>query len=276
MTNYETAYPELGGRSVVFEGAEYSIPELYGRFATHPHGEYQAIQEPRFYKVYGYGSYEEFMADLGDDTHPIRHMLHTTANIAVPLLSAQAEAEAAITLDLQGEAIILVTSITHDTDECEHPDIFKALGYVVGDVPKLMVTADDEDKKRKIRRNFVYPIHYPDFSTNLVNAVEDTLSGDPYNFESFIFQKIEHAGYFLTAMRAAELVEANHNSADTDPRILALAHLAVKVSSNWTASLGQARAILPYIDQILLQSSARLAFIDSELEEENYYTELRS
>lgn len=261
MTAPETAYPEFGGRSVFYEDQEFELASLYSRFAEHEHGIYQASQIPRFYKKFGFGEHSHFVELLGDDTHPVRHMLHTT-NLTLRLLDAQKQDETLPQLTRDEEAAVVIAAAIHDTDECEHQDVHDAVGGVVGDVPALEVLPEHSALKRLIRKTFVYPTHYGDFSPQLTEHVELIIDGDVTEFEGYVFQKTEHLGYYETGLLAAELLE----SQTEDEPVLQLARLAVRVTSTWQPSLESARRMIPYIDDALVKSQTARRQIMNELE----------
>ena len=206
---YIEQYPTLLKSKVDFSGTTYDFLDLYLAFESSEYGQFQATQQPRFHKVHAVGDYETHLQLIGDDAHPVRHMIYTVGEVVLPAIALQQNAEKAFRFSDVEKAVLPIATAIHDIDECEHPDISEHFGFTVGDVPSFEVTSDDEHKKAKIRKEFFYPrlfkndtISLPD---SLLTEVEKVIthSGEGYAPEAFKY--IEKYGYVLTAFRAGRL-----------------------------------------------------------------------
>jgi hypothetical protein len=177
------------------------IASTYERFALSDFGQFQAEQRLRFSKEYSCGSRDEMLSALGDDVHPVRHMLHTHNKIVDPLL----EHGTAFDLDPADAKSLRITALIHDIGECEHPAIKQAVGVIVGDVPYFDKKEEDELNEVLIR-TWLYDSLFTDLPAKVVERVESILTQPKTNELGVIFNMCERLGYYETAIRAGRIV----------------------------------------------------------------------
>lgn len=198
-------YPILSNSVYRYQGNDYDVLDLYLRFESSIFGEYQAEQQPRFHKRFPIGDHKTHLELLGADTHPVKHMIYTTADLTIPAVKAQASSKDLRQFEQNESSALIIASAIHDIDECEHPEIEDKFGFVVGDVPSIMVTAEDDIKKSQIRKDFMYPTFYSDLPDNLISDVENIITHNKSGISGDAFRYIEKVGYLTTALTASNL-----------------------------------------------------------------------
>lgn len=236
---------------VNFEGHEYSLSELWLRYSRSKIGQHQAHQEPRFHKVFplAQGDHTAHIELLGHDAHPTIHMVHTTANIVVPAIKAQAENPFYQQFTDEEKVLLLIASQIHDIDESEHEEIVQNMGFIVGDKPEFAITEEDERSKALIRTRYLYPKFYGDFSDELIANIERIITHQSGKFDAEAFGWLEKYGYLLTAKRAAELaigMFTSEKQSDSETAVK-LRNLAVSVFDRQDENLTKGEAELELI-----------------------------
>ena len=238
-----------------YEGVEIDPVEVFDRYAESEHGQFHSNQSPRYSQrtAYNYFPHSQFLDDLGDDVHPVRHMLHTHHNIAVPLIEVQNRYSRTQDFSNQAAAELRTTALLHDLGECMHPSIVENLGYALGDVQYGTAAPDHKDKELAIRDHLL-KLYYPDLPGKLLDRVNeiDFNSGKQADFLSCAFEVVERLGYFMTSRRAAEIVIKEQKSYEPgDHRIAQLGRLATIVGNNHYAFLRSQQRKFPYVKSVL-------------------------
>lgn len=234
--------------TVRVDGVSFSIAEIADTYAESEYGQYHAGQNPRFAQYYGYEP-DRMLEDLGNDVHPVRHMVHTEG-IFRTLMQFQGMhpgPEVVPFTDQRQVVVNQIAAIVHDMGENEHPAIAEALSVEpVGDKPKDQKTSDHEAVEARIRQH-LYNELYPDDLSGLLADAEAVLA-DPESFDGRAFETTEYLGYYQTAMAAGQLALAIQTHTpwlrDTH-RFNQLVRLAQRVSNNWHDTLAARAAEFP-------------------------------
>ena len=241
----------MTAESFVYDGIEVSPQELFDRYASSPHGEFQSRQDPRFAQIYNYEPFPQFIEDLGDDVHPVRHMIHTHDTITVPLLRYQRYSHKHPPFSDDHEAELRTAAVLHDIGECEDSDILENVGFTLGDVA-YGTMAEDHKEKEKIIRGYLYDKYFHDVPERLLNRVDQIDLKETKDIAVMAFEVIERVGYYLTSRRAAEIVIENRlKYQQGDERIAQLARLATIVSFNHREFLQTQVGAFPYVNEVL-------------------------
>lgn len=248
----ETVGPIKPSDPFVYGGVLINPHELFERYANSEFGQDHALQTPRYAQVdngYSYGDRDRFIAELGDDVHPVRHMLHTHDEIAVPFLNAQRTDLDAEQFTEEQEGEIRVTSVLHDTGECTSPKLQVHFDFpLVGDLRYGTMPIGHKDKERQVR-NFLYGVLYPDVPAELLRRVDELDFKESDDIACEAFDVIERIGYFQRSVRASELIIAEGDTMEDVHRIAQLGRLAVFVGENHRRVLWSKRHRFPYVRQ---------------------------
>ncbi len=241
--------------SFVYDGIEVDPLALLDRYAASEHGLFQAEQDPRYSQSYDYQPPRELIVDLGDDVHPVRHMLHTHNAITVPLLAAQRDSPYVPSFSSEEEAELRTAAVLHDIGECTHPKIKAAIGFTVGDA-EYSTHKDDDKLKEKLVRGHLFEKYFSDVPPRLLGRVDaiDLKEADDLAVQAF--EVIERLGYYVTALRARDIVIAEKPSFDGNNqqavmRIAQLGRLAAVVAHNHYGFLRSQQDDFPYVKQVL-------------------------
>lgn len=244
--------PELSP-TVMYEGVEIDPREILDRYIASPYGQYHCEQRTRFAQENGYfyGTREDFISDLGQDVHPVGHMLYTHDNVTVPFLVAQ-RPEATFTLE--EEAVLRVTAVMHDFGENGHPAIAEAVGCEPGEDVKWGTHIEGQKDAELIRRNFIYDQLFPDIPKQLLYQVDQVDAG--HGGLGRAFNIIERLGYFMTAMIARDIAyvadkDFHVMNPDEQKRVSQLARLALAVDYSQRGVLHSVRNEYKFVDHIL-------------------------
>jgi hypothetical protein len=241
--------------SFVYDGVLISPIELFERYRDSEHGQHHAGQRLRFSQdtAYHYESLEQFLEDLGDDVHPVRHMIHTHDAITVPLLVAQREHHEGLQFTPDQEAELRTTAVLHDIGECTHGSIEKELGFTPeGDVKYGTEGVLDRKVKEQKIRAYMYEKYFTDLPARLLARVDEIDFKQTDDLAVEAFDVIERLGYFTTARRAADIViREQAHFIPGDDRISQLGRLAVIVSHNHYPVLRRSQYTFPYVKQAL-------------------------
>lgn len=245
----------------VYDGAELSPHELFESYSKSEYGQFHALQTPRYgqEKLYFYADRDLFIAELGDDVHPTRHMLFTHDEIVVPLLNEQRQHSRVPQFSSKQENEMRTAAITHDLGECTHPKIAETLDItLVGDMPYGTYSTDDKKIEEDIREHVLATI-LPSIPASLrerIHAIDRNDSPDDLVSEGF--NACERLGYFIRARAASKIIVTEHHlfhSYEGDPesiwRIAQLGRLAVKVENSHYSFLREKQARFPYIERAM-------------------------
>jgi len=238
---------------------------LWQRYADTFYGRDHAASPPRYSQRYGYDR-EQMLRDLGDDVHPVSHMLHTDLNILSPLIFFQNKFGKLKISPVLAENLH-TTAQLHDIGECSHPLIEQVIGDLVGDVHYEDKNAEHEAKERLIR-HYLYDQIFDDVPRRRLEAM-DAILDDPKSVEGHIFNTVERTGYYLTAMRAGELALKllQDETAAQDHRSIMLGRLAWRVSWNHHDELTDRAEDFPYIEKLLEKHDATFRQIKAQIPE---------
>lgn len=262
------SYPILENSTLNYKGIDIDVLDLYLRFENSEYGQFQAKQQPRFHKVHPIGDYETHVNLLGDDVHPVKHMLFTTADLAIPSTNTQVKSLNGLKLDRNERTALVVTSMIHDVDECEHPKIHEAMGFVVGDLPSFEVTADDEAKKKLIRQEHINPLFYTDLPDELLYETEGIISHRGKGLTPELFKYIEKVGYLTTAIKASKLaVEIALSELSDKTYLFDLINLSTGVREKNKDVTSKTLKRFPFLSSVFSQMQCEFAQADSLLEQ---------
>lgn len=246
--------------SFIYDGITVDPQALYDRYASSPHGLFHAKQPARYSQSYRYGMGRDLIVDLGDDVHPVKHMLHTHDNITVPFLEAHRE-EGEVPFSPEEEAELRTTAILHDVGECTDTEIKEKLGFTLGDVEYGLLLEDHKEKEILIR-NHIYSRYFTDIPRRLLDRVDEIDSRATEERVVRAFEVIERIGYYATAQRAASIVVNEKTKFDQDHgyqsllRTAQLGRLALVVSNNHRSFLESQQDEFPYVRRILNPDTA--------------------
>lgn len=223
-----------------------------------PHGLHHATQPLRYRQHYDYQPREQFLEDLGDDVHPVRHMLYTHTEITVPFLLAQRVTESGFERFSKVQEVQLLTAAAiHDTGECTSEDISENVGYVLGDVAYGDAPEDHKQREKAIR-GYLYDLYFQDVPPNLLQRVDEIDLRETNDICVEAFEVIERLGYYTTACQARDVVMAEKRNPQPSHRISQLARLATIVGYshyNWLRSRESKFAYLkPALDRLISQT----------------------
>lgn len=172
------------------------------------------------------------VADLGDDVHPLRHMIHTEATIFRPLvMHQQAAPEAEQFTDLEIVAGRF-GALTHDIGECEHPSLPALCGAETpGDIPFGDETEEDKAAEAAIRRYFMESL-FSDVPDDIKELAEDTVANDKGTLLRVGFDMCECIGYLQTGIQAGRVAMNILEAGDEteEQRFYQLQRLALRVA----------------------------------------------
>jgi hypothetical protein len=246
-------------RPFMYDGVAVQPLELWTRYAESPHGQFHATQPLRYHQHYSYEPREQFLADLGDDVHPVRHMLYTHTEITIPFLQAQYAADPTFErFDAIQEVQLLTAAALHDLGECTAIDIKENVGYALGDVAYGEM-ADDHKTREKTIRNYLFDTYFEDMPPNLLKRVDEIDLRETSDICVEAFEVIERLGYFILSRRAADIVIKSkpRTAVSTGPkfrqsnRIAQLARLATIVGHGHYAFLRSKQDKFAYIKPAL-------------------------
>lgn len=239
---------------ILLDGAEHlRYQDLHDLYANSQFGQHHALQPARYSADYGYDR-EQMILDLGDDVHPVRHMLYTESLIARPLMAAQ-NSSGDEKFEPEQVVAMRMAALLHDVGECEHPHIVANVGHTVGDVSYEVKTQTDGDSETLIRQ-FLYGQLYSDIPRNLLDAADDVIDHKEGSLSREAFNTMERLGYYITAIRAGEtaLKLLERRPSNLDLRITQLGRLALRVTENHRSFLQERTERFPYLE-IVLKSS---------------------
>lgn len=252
MTERITAgNPELDiFSSFLYEGVSINPRELVQRYISTPHGIHHSQQQLRFAQPegYKYEPREQFLKDLGDDVHPVRHMLHTHDNITVPLIAYQNSSQETRNFTETEIAELRTTAALHDLGECTHQDMETKLGFKPKGDLKYGTGLPADKLNEKLIRNHLYDLYYPDLPRKLLDRVDEIDFKESDDFCVLAFDMIERLGYYTTSRMAARVViqeKANYKPGDN--RIAQLGRLATIVSNTHYSVLRSHEETFPYL-----------------------------
>lgn len=179
--------------------------ELANRYAMSSFGRFHAEQDLRYSAYYDYGR-DAMLFDLGDDVHPVRHMRYTERAFMVPLLE-QYRDESGKPFSIEEIAVGRVAAILHDIGECEHPEIEKTCGSIVGDVP-YQDKSNIDDGQESIVRGFLYAELFDDIPVDTLALAESIIKSKDGSALHRAFAAAESLGYITTAFNAARIALA--------------------------------------------------------------------
>ncbi len=231
---------------------------LHEVYSASVYGQYHATQPLRYSQSYDYDP-TSMLDDLGEDIHPVGHMLHTERKIAVPFIRVQNNTGAR---DYSGRHLtpeeivtLRLTALLHDIGECAHPDIPET----VGDVFYETKTTEDETKEAGVR-GFVYDQVFRGVPLEIIERAEQVIAGGHNDFLDEAFNTIERVGYFATAIRAGEIAlrQVNKDPSLIETRqVVQLGRLSLRVSDNHGTILLERGEVFPAA-RLVVERHARL------------------
>ncbi len=199
-------YHNIAADQTEYNGQVIDLAEVYLRFANSDYGQQTAQATPRFYKKFPVTpDFQTHIDVLGADSHRVEHMLYTASEIVIPALVWQQYDGYKPQLSQADQVALKLAGIIHDVGECEHLELKDAGFRIVGDVPSMDRTEDDEATEAKIRTEFFYPKLYSDIPDNLLERTEEISSHNGPGFAPEMFMYLEKYGYLVTAHKAAKL-----------------------------------------------------------------------
>lgn len=240
------------------DGEPHFYSELLSEYSQDEWGLFHAAQDPRYSQLYGY-DHKQMLIDLGDDVHPVRHMLHTESAVALPILRSKADSS---TITPRESHIIRLTAGVHDIGECKHKDLGES---APGDVAYNFKKAEDEQAEKAIRE-LMYGKFFRFVPETDLEEVEDVLDGQHEDL-SPLFEYVERFGYYKTAVRAGQLALEALEKGEESLRVTQLARLGVKVSNDHIEYLDKNRTVAKVVDRHLHNFDGLQDRIDTEFGE---------
>jgi len=240
------------------DGKPHAYKELLSGYSQHEWGLFHAAQDPRYSQLYGY-DHEQMVIDLGDDVHPVRHMLHTESAVALPILLSKA---ASSSITPRESHIVRLTAGVHDLGECKHKDLGES---APGDVAYNFKKAEHEQAEKAIRE-IMYGRFFGFIPDADLEEVEEVLAGQHEDL-SPLFEYVERYGYYLTAICAGGLALSELEKGEESLRVTQLARLGVKVSNDHIEYLDKNRTVAKVVDRHLQNFDGLQDRIDTEFGE---------
>ena len=126
--------------------------EFFNVYARSEHGLHHAGQPLRYASAFGCDDRDQMQADLGDDVHPVLHMLETERTF-IELMRLQYGPSARDVHDGR------VTALVHDLGENTHHSLLGVCGAVVGDIPQGKKTPELRAAEMRVW-DFLMARHY--------------------------------------------------------------------------------------------------------------------
>ena len=182
-------------------GSRVSYDGLLHRYETTSWGKFHMNQPPRFSTNFGY-DYNEMLADLGEDVHPVQHMRVAHNNLVGYLLENLTLGESSLaTEDICTGRLALML---HEVGESTHPDLELLCEGVAGDIPTGEKTADDVETETRVRAK-IFETLYSDLPNWLTDRVIGLIQHEE---ESLIARLMEvaHNTTFIDTATNAKLI----------------------------------------------------------------------
>lgn len=227
-----------------------SYTKLFQRYENSVYGQHHATQTLRYNEHFGY-DHSQMLSDLGDDIHPVRHMVHTESNIFRKLAQSQVSANGLQKFTTKEIVAGRLGALLHDIGECELPELENHTGVKpIGDIPFHDKTDDHEETEKHIRSHIVSQLFH-DIPHEIMEIAEDTIANKRGTLLREGFNVSEHIGYMLTGIQAGEVaLEIKNKEDNLEIRFRQLSKLALQVAPTHYEYIGENGKDFQYVNEV--------------------------